>query len=62
MNEKFQALLNYLQINSKGTIKTEVMSCYYFEDKTYIYQHKNDFVAIFGSSKKIYEIGQIEER
>jgi len=62
MNEKLRELLDYLQNNSKNTINTQVISCYYLGNKTYIYQHKNDFVTIFGSGEKICEVGQIEER
>jgi len=62
MNEKLRELLDYLQNNSKNTINTQVISCYYLGNKVYIYQHKHDFVTIFGSGEKIYEVGQIEER
>jgi len=62
MSDKLRELLDYLQNNSKNTINTQVISCYYFPNKTYIYQHKHDFVTIFGSGEKIYEVGQIEER
>lgn len=62
MNEKLKELLDYLQNNSIKTINNQVVSCYYFPNKTYVYQRKDDFVTIFGSSKKIYEIGQIEAK
>lgn len=62
MNDKLKELLDYLQNNSKNTINTQVISCYYFDKKTYIYQHKHDFVTIFGSGDKIYEISQIQNK